>query len=303
MDDSVTEILSQVPSEILGLIFGYVDLATIEALGSISEQYKAMIKNSVTSLCGDRQLEEISAFPHIRHVFGSISVRSKEEFDSLIRLDLPTFTVRLLSNITMEMVAAGLQKLSKIESVTFHRVIEMIRLHDPPITSTRETTFSLNEGMADSYNIEWVRVLSQFNIPFRGWTVRMYDSRGIDGLVLPHIDRLLFDSCLFTQALPQILKRVAPNVRFILSSGIHGNFDPSLYSGSYPLVETIQVPIHEEQICDLVRIFPNVKNVVLFPVVLRIANYKELWANKQYTPKAVDIRDLYPSISFTRITS
>lgn len=296
-------LLSLFPSEVLGEIFSYSDIQTIESLRSINVKCDYLVKRAVTAFCGRSnvpRLRKYSAiFPHLRAVFGPIRVINGEEFKEVLKLDLTHFTIQFASHpenwysmglsIYHEIACSMIAELKNTKSITLC-VTEQFSTFRPHDYERFTPLFSLDGGILDSQDIKWTTILAQM-VPFTGLTVYKKDLDALEYVELPPLDTLILKDGLGYSVLPYLLQKnpLLESVKYILTSNENpkrersegwveksvgetpqtggdskemiGRFSPELFDHSYPQVEKIDIPVLQDQVPDLLRVFPGLKTM------------------------------------------
>lgn len=307
---------TSLPPEVQAMIFSYTDLATIEAVGSIDDNFHLLVSRAVTGFVGNLgygKLKSVSSsFPHLRRVFGVISVNDAEQFEIIISLDLTHFTAEFGEDgITPEVGCSMLSRLTAMEEIS----LQQRRCHYRSLASTTYVSklFGISAGILCFSNPGWAKIaLSRFQ--FRGIAVAAdfgpFDD--LTGLNVSHIDVLRFEMSVATTTLRKILLSF-PNVKILEYSGklewlFCWNFiDILMFGGrTYPSVQEITLPIPMYKVKDALTIFPSVTKItVLSPHRLSTLNRPLRWFEEQCTPaemrsdlQRLYLQKLYPGVTF-----
>lgn len=337
--DVLDGILSLLPREILEIITSMIDLDTIKHISSINLACKAKVGNSVTCITGDFTVDQVIGhkrrFPYLREVFGVITAKNLSLFD----LDLSTFTLELPYDILTprfyesitekdklslvgDQVCEKMARLTHMKNVSVQVWQNAVVLTDPPIPKKNiMEMISWNEGVID-ISRQWAyKALKLFPchavfirapfIPYLAESVKCYP---IHTVIMEYGNYMYHDASHILEANDRIESILCSNKQksIIISRLIRGNitlFCHKSFKTSYPNVHTFQIPVNLEQIPDLMRIFPNLKNATVMILSAYGTDYVPdltTWSgfiqkrNQRKAKEAIaPFQDQYPGVSFT----
>lgn len=278
-------------------------------------------------------------FPYLREIFGVIGCEEMAEVFQVFSLDLSTFTVQLplvkfhrdYDHMTdyygshnteddlllmADQLCDKMANLSAMKSVTVNVTEDTLLLSDPPQPSKRiRKLISWNEGIVDFCTIGRDKVLERFPchaVVMSSWPSVKHHKDILERYPIT-MAILVYDSMNLSVRASAVLK-YSTTIRSILCEYGHRGllkeeitvsrmcramFSPDAYDGTYPLVHTFHVPVIPENIPDLMRIFPNLRNATVVPLsAYRVDGTPRYRDDSKAREEIAPFQARYPGVSF-----